>query len=42
MTAPTRALLGFAAAVLSVRTFHQGMWALLHVAGIMPPAPYPT
>lgn len=23
-------------------TFHQGMWALLHAAGIMPPAPYPT
>lgn len=42
MTAPTRALLGFCAAVLSVLTFHQGMWALLHAAGIMPPAPYPT
>ena len=42
MTARTRALLGFAAAVLSVLTFHQGMWALLYAAGIMPPAPYPT
>jgi hypothetical protein len=41
MTAPTRALLGFAAAVLSVLTFHQGVWALLHAVGIMPPAPYP-
>jgi hypothetical protein len=41
MTAPMRALLGFVAAVLSVLTFHQGMWALLHAAGIMPPAPYP-
>ena len=41
MAAPTRALLGFAAAVISVLTFHQAMWALLHVAGIMPPAPYP-
>ena len=42
MTAPRRAALGFIAAVLSVPTFHQGMWALLHAAGIMPPAPYPT
>ena len=33
MTAPMRALLGFVAAVLSVLTFHQGMWALLHAAG---------
>src|SRR5918997_5974655 len=23
-------------------TFHQGAWALLHAAGLMPPAPYPT
>jgi hypothetical protein len=36
-----RALLGFLAAVISVLTFHQGMWALLHLAGQMPP-PYPT
>ena len=42
MAAPQRAALGFAAAVLSVLTFHQGMWALLHAARIMPPAPYPT
>lgn len=36
-----RALLGFAAAVISVLTFFQGMWALLHFAGLMPP-PYST
>jgi hypothetical protein len=42
MTAPRRALLGFAAGVLSVLSFHQGMWAILHAAGLMPPAPYPT
>jgi hypothetical protein len=36
-----RALLGFAAAVISVLVFFQGMWALLHVAGLMPP-PYST
>jgi hypothetical protein len=41
MTAPTRALLGFAAAALSVLTFHQGMWAVLYVLGMMPRAPYP-
>jgi hypothetical protein len=42
MTAPTRALLGFAAGALSVLTFHQGAWALLHAASLMPAAPYPT
>src|SRR5215213_9787750 len=42
MTAPMRALLGFAAAAVSVLTFHQGMWALLHAAGLMPAALYPT
>jgi len=42
MTAPMRALLGFLAAVIAVLTFHQGMWALLHAAGLMPPAPFPT
>ena len=42
MTAATRALLGFAAAAVSVLAFHQGTWALLHAAGLMPPAPYPT
>ncbi|CAA9224584.1 MAG: hypothetical protein AVDCRST_MAG27-694 [uncultured Craurococcus sp.] len=41
MSAPIRALLGFVAAVLSVLTFHQGMWGLLHVIGWMPLAPYP-
>jgi hypothetical protein len=41
MPAPlTRASLGFLAAVISVLIFHQGMWALLHLAGQMPP-PYP-
>lgn len=34
------ASLGFVAAVISVLTFHQGMWALLYAAGLMPP-PYP-
>jgi len=41
MTAPMRALLGFAAGALSVPTFHQGMWALLYALGMMPRAPYP-
>src|SRR4051812_23398930 len=41
MTASTRALLGFAAAAISVLTFHQGTWALLHATGLMSPAPYP-
>jgi hypothetical protein len=41
MSAPIRALLGFLAAVLSVLTFHQGMWGLLHVIGWMLLAPYP-
>lgn len=36
-----RAILGFLAAVVSVLTFHQGMWEILHLAGMMPP-PYPT
>jgi hypothetical protein len=36
-----RALLGFIAAVISVLIFHQGMWAVMHFAGLMPP-PYPT
>jgi hypothetical protein len=40
--APGRAMLGLVAAVVSVLIFHQGTWALLHAAGIMPPAPYPT
>src|SRR4051812_33977227 len=41
MTASMRALLGFVAAAVSLLTFHQGTWALLHAAGLMPPAPYP-
>ncbi len=36
-----RAILGFIAAAISVLTFHQGMWASLHLVGWMPP-PYPT
>ena len=40
--APTmRAVLGFIAAAISVLTFHQAMWWLLHLAGTMPLAPYP-
>lgn len=39
-----RAILGFAAAAIAVLTFHQAMWALLHVLNLpgmgMPP-PYP-
>jgi len=42
MTALMRALLGFVAAVAAVLTFHQGTWALLHAAGLMPPVPFPT
>jgi hypothetical protein len=40
-----RGLLGFVAAAISVLTFHQGMWALLHVLdvpGLGMPPPYPT
>jgi hypothetical protein len=40
-----RGLLGFVAAAISVLTFHQGMWGLLHVLdlpGLGMPAPYPT
>lgn len=36
-----RLSLGFLAGALSVFTFHQWMWAILHAAGYMPP-PYPT
>ncbi len=39
--AVARAGLGFTAAVISVLTFHQGMWWVLHMAGLMPP-PYPV
>ena len=40
-TSLNRALLGFVAAVISVLVFHQGMWELLHLVGMMPPW-YPT
>ena len=36
-----RAAAGFAAGAISVLVFHQGMWALLHALGLMPPA-FPT
>ena len=36
-----RAGAGFAAGAVSVLVFHQGMWALLHALGLMPPA-FPT
>ncbi|MBL6080206.1 hypothetical protein JMJ56_19495 [Belnapia sp. T18] len=42
MPALVRASLGFLAAVLSVLSFHQGMWGLLHVIGWMPLPPYRT
>jgi hypothetical protein len=37
---PSRAALGFVAAVVATLTFHQAMWALLHAAGLMP-RPFP-
>ncbi len=37
-TSLIRAVFGFVAAVISVLTFHQGMWELLHLIGLMPPA----
>lgn len=40
-TSLNRAVMGFVAAVISVLTFHQGMWELLHLFRLMPP-PYPT
>jgi hypothetical protein len=40
-TSLNRAGLGFVAAVISVLVFHQGMWGLLHLMGLMPPW-YPT
>ena len=44
-TITTRAALGFLAAAISVLTFHQAMWEILHALAIpglaMPPA-YPT
>jgi hypothetical protein len=41
MTKPMRALLSCVAAVLSVLTFHQGMWALPYASGMMPRMPTP-
>ena len=41
MTMPMRAALGFLAAVLSVLTFHQAMWGVLYLGGMMPRPPYP-
>ncbi len=40
MPAVQRACLGFIAGVLGVLIVHQGVWALLHLEGMMPPA-YP-
>ena len=37
---PMRAVLGFVAGAISVLVFHQGAWAIFHLAGLMPP-PYP-
>jgi hypothetical protein len=42
MTALRAALVGFAAGVLAVLVFHQGMVALLHLAGLVPNPPFPT
>lgn len=46
MQSPTmRALFGFLAAAISVLTFHQAMWGLLHalaLPGMGMPPPYPT
>lgn len=46
MQAPaTRALFGFVAAVISVLTFHQAMWEILHLLalpGLGMPPPYPV
>ena len=37
MEPPMRAFLGFVAGALSVLIFHQGVWALFHLGGLMPP-----
>jgi hypothetical protein len=42
MSASRRALLGFAAAVVSVLIFHQGMIGLLYMVGLVARAPYQT
>ena len=41
MTVLRMTLLGFAAGALSVLVFHQGTIALLHLAGVLPNAPFP-
>jgi hypothetical protein len=44
-TPAKRAVLGFAAAAISVLTFHQGMWEALHLLnlpGLGMPPPYPV
>lgn len=38
----TRAGLGFLAAASAVLVFHQGMWIILWVLGLMPRAPFPV
>jgi hypothetical protein len=40
MDPPRRAVLGFVAGVIALLVFHQGAWAILHIAGLMPP-PFP-
>lgn len=40
MDTSTRAMFGFIAGALSVLIFHQGVWWLFHLGGLMPP-PYP-
>jgi hypothetical protein len=44
MNAPplARAALGFLAAASAVLVFHQGMWIILYVAGLMPAPPFPV
>jgi hypothetical protein len=41
MTILRNVLIGFAAGALSVLLFHQGTVALLHLAGLVPNAPFP-
>ena len=41
-TAPMRAFLGCVAGAISVLVFQQGLWTLMHAAGLIVLAPYPT
>ncbi len=41
MSALRTALLGFVAGALAVLVFHQGVVGLLHLAGLLPNAPFP-